>query len=82
MVYEAVYYSGEGDLGAYLLLDGVEGATPELALQLNVARLTQRVIDEFGLDNDASTHRHIQESLYVLRPDALVSIRTLEKMIG
>ena len=80
MVYEVVYYEGDMNVPSYVLIGQVEGNTPEQALASNIDTLTQQIVDEFDLSDDDATRRKIQETLYVLRPDALVSQRTIERM--
>ncbi|MCC7162810.1 MAG: hypothetical protein IT331_09990 [Anaerolineae bacterium] len=79
MVYEAVYYDGNSDFAGYVLIDGVEGDTPEQALAIHIDSLTSQVIEMYGFEDSASTRNSIQKTLYLLRPNGLVSLSSLER---
>ncbi len=77
-LYEAVYYDGWGMYPAYYLLGQLaEGMTPEDALRQSLPRLIAEVRRMFQLDGEISDEK-IQETLYVIRPDGLVSVRCIE----
>jgi hypothetical protein len=76
--YEAIYYDGWGT-PAYHLLDSVEGESPEQALRDNLPHLTAQVRELFGLSRDDVPDEDIQETLYVIRSDGLVSVHNLER---
>ncbi len=77
-LYEAVYYDGWG-IPAYYLLHSVDGESPEQALRDNLQRLTAQVRELFGLSPDDVPDDKIQETLYVIRSDGLVSVHNLER---
>ncbi len=75
--YEAVYYNGWDTPPAYYLIGGAEGESPEQALRLNLRRLTTEVRDMLSLSPDDLSDEKIQETLYVIRGDGLVSTRDM-----
>ncbi len=75
MLYEVLFYDGWGDMPAYYLLDGVEGDTPEQALAASLERITEEVRDRFNLQADDASDERIQETIYLLRENGLVSVR-------
>ncbi len=77
MLYEVLFY--DGDIPAYYLLDGVEGDTPEQALAANLERITQEVRDRFNLQKDDASDERIQETIYLLRENGLVSVRDVAR---
>lgn len=77
MIYDAVWYNGGIDQPGYFLVEPVEGDTPEEALLNNLDALTEQVRDMFFLDD--WTDRRIQETLYVLRDDAVVSLYSIHR---
>ncbi len=80
MVYEVLYFSGWGEVPTYYLVDSAEGDTPEQALAENLNQLTQKVRKEFGLSTSDVRDEIIQETLYVLRADGLVSVRDVKRL--
>ena len=75
MVYEVLYYDGWGEWPAYYLIGEAEGESPEEALESNLQRLTTEVRERFSLSPDDSRDEQIQEAIYVLRNNSLVSIQ-------
>lgn len=71
-LFEVLFYDGHAEPPAYYLLEGVEGESPEQALQANLTELTQRVRSHLHLCAEVPDLR-IHQSLYVMRPDGLVS---------
>ena len=76
-LYEAVYYDGWITPPAYYLIGEAEGESPEQALQMNLRRLTAEVRDMLSLSPDDFSDEKVQETLYVIRSDGLVSTRNL-----
>ncbi len=79
MTFEAVWYNGWIDPPAYILLDEVEGDTPQQALLDNLERLTQQVRDICAMSKDDWDDYKVQETLYLLNGDEKVSTYTLER---
>ena len=71
--YEAVYYNGWLEPPAYVLIDFVDGDTPEQALTDNKDRLLEAVREMFSLE-DLSDYR-ILETLYIIRENGLLPAR-------
>lgn|GEM_PF-5512999 len=79
MFYEAVWYNGWIEPPAYILLEEVEGNTPEEALRDNLDRLTQLVRDIYRVDKEDWNDDDIQDTLYLLSNDRKVSLYTLQR---
>lgn len=77
MLYEAVWYNGWIYPPAYVLLDEVEGDTPQQALQNNLAHLTQRVREIYSIEPEEWRDEKIQDTLYILKNDTKVSVDSL-----
>jgi hypothetical protein len=77
--YEAVWYNGWIEPPAYILLEEVEGNTPEEALRDNLDRLTQLVRDIYRVDKEDWNDDDIQDTLYLLSNDRKVSLYTLQR---
>lgn len=77
-LYDAVYYNGWG-VPVYYALDSVEGESPEQALQENLPRLTAKVRELFSISDDVPDEK-IQETIYVIRSDGLVSTHDLKRL--
>ena len=75
MLYEILLYDGWSSSPAYILLDGVEGETPDGALRDNIDGLIQKVRDRFCLSHDEVSDVRIRETLYLLKPDGLICAR-------
>lgn len=75
MTYEALFYDGWADVPAYYLIDGIEGRTAEDALANNLERLVQVARELLNLSPQVVSDIRIKQSMYVLRPNALVSPR-------
>jgi hypothetical protein len=72
--YKAVWYDDEAMYPCYYLLGiSVWGETPEDALIKNLQQLTSEVRNMLHLGDDISDDK-IQETLYVIRSDGLVSV--------
>ena len=82
MVYEVLFFDGWGTIPVYYLLDSVEGDTPEHALAANLKRITQQVRRQFGLPEGEVRDEQIQETIYVLRENGLVSMREVARVSG
>jgi len=82
MVYEVLFFDGWGTIPAYYLLGSVEGDTPEHALGANLERITQQVRRQFGLPEGEVRDEQIQETIYVLRENGLVSMREVARVSG
>jgi len=76
--YEAVYYNGWLEPPAYVLIDTIEGDTPEQAFQSHRQRLINVVREEFALE-DEPDHR-ILETLYIIRENGLLPARQITPM--
>lgn len=77
MIYEVLFFNGWGTIPAYYLLDSLEGDTPEHALAANLERIIQQVRRRFDLCEDEVSHEQIQEMIYVLRENGLISARSV-----
>jgi len=73
--YEAVYYNGWLEPPAYVLIDSVDGDTPEQALTDNKERLLEAVREMFSLEDDSDYH--ILETLYIIRENGLLPARQI-----
>jgi hypothetical protein len=73
--YEIVYYDGWSMPPAYYLIGEAEGETPELALRQHLAHLIGEVRNALHLPPDLVSDAKIQETLYAVRNDGLVSAR-------
>ncbi len=76
-MYEVLWFDGWGMHPAYYLLSGVEGESPEEALKEHLSEMIQEVRELFDLSPDEVSDEKIQETLYVLRSDALIPTRDL-----
>ena len=72
----------DGERPVYYLLDNVEGDTPEQALAASVERITQQIRRRFGLHEGEVSDGQIQETIYVLRENGLVSVRDVAGFRG
>ncbi len=79
MSYEAVWYNGWIEPPAYILLDEVEGDTPEQALLNNLDHLTQRVRRIYQIVKDEWDDDDIQESLYIFNYNDNMSVYKLKR---
>lgn len=79
MFYEAVWFNGWVDPPAYILLDEVEGDTPEQALLDNLDRLTQLVRDIYAMSKEDWDDEDVQETLYLLNNGEKTSTYMLER---
>ncbi len=79
MIYEALYYDGWDMPPAYYLVGEVEGDTPEQALAANLERITQQIREQLNLSDEVSDE-DIQETIYVLRENGLLSVQDLERL--
>ncbi len=79
MLYDAVFYNGWVEPPGYFLIDKVEGTTPEQALLENLAGITEKVRRMFYLTAQDTSDDKIQETIYVLRENALVSSQIIER---
>jgi len=77
MMYELLFYDGWSTIPAYYLVGGVEGETPEQALSVNLDWATRQVRSLLGLPQDTVSDERLQETIYVVRPDGLVSPREI-----
>ncbi len=77
-LYDAVFYNGWIEPPGYFLIDTVEGTTPEQALLENLAGLTEQVRRMFFEDDQDPSDNRLQETIYVLRANALVSTHSIE----
>ena len=59
------------------MLNGVEGEPPEEALRLNLEYLTGEARNVLGLSPEDISDEEIQETIYVIRSDGLVSVHDL-----
>ncbi len=75
MIYEVVFFDGWGMMPAYYLVQSVEGPTPEEALAANLEGITREIRRRFGLHESWVHDRQIQETVYALRDNGLVSLR-------
>ena len=82
MIYEVLFFDGWGTMPTYYLLDSVEGDTPEHALAATLERITQQIRRQFDLREDEVSDRKIQETIYVLRENGLVSVRDVAELRG
>jgi hypothetical protein len=80
MVYEVLFFDGWGAMPAYYLVESVEGDIPEDALAANLERITQQVRHQFDLRESEVSDKQVQETIYVLREDGLVSARDVALM--
>jgi hypothetical protein len=75
MIYEVLYFDGDGMVPAYYLISEVEGDTPEKALVNNLERVTREVREVFGLFTNDIPDVKIWEAIYVVRADGLMPAR-------
>jgi len=75
MIYEVVFFDGWGMMPAYYLVQSVEGPTPEQALAANLEGITREIRERFGLHEGLVHDKQIQETVYALRDNGLVSLR-------
>jgi hypothetical protein len=75
MVYEVLFFDRWGAIPAYYLIGSVEGNVPEQALSANLEQITQEIRRSFDLSEGEISDRQIQETIYVLRDNGLVSVR-------
>lgn len=79
MDYEVLFYNGWIDPPAYYLVASATGDTPEQALQKNLAEITRQVRRTFGLDRLDVSDARLQETIYLLRDNGLISARDTHK---
>ncbi|MBI5300925.1 MAG: hypothetical protein HY868_02220 [Chloroflexi bacterium] len=77
MEYEVLFYNGWVDPPAYYLVTAASGDSPEDALQKNLAEVTHEVRKLLGLDKQDISDVRLQETIYLLRADSLVPVRTV-----
>ncbi|HZP82522.1 MAG TPA: hypothetical protein VFB21_12860 [Chthonomonadaceae bacterium] len=73
-MYEAFYYEDYETPPAYRWIGEVEGESPEQALLQNLPQLIASARDLYGLSPEDFDDESIQDSIFVFRPDAVVSI--------
>lgn len=73
-LYEVVFYSGDEPVPAYYVVDQIACENVEEELKNKLARLTQRIRDMFGIEDDISNWK-IHEALYVLQEDGLIPVK-------
>ena len=78
MTYEVLFYNGWMDPPAYYLITSASGDSPEQALQKNLAKITRQVRKTFDLDKNDAADRRLQETIYLLRENGLVSARNFQ----
>ena len=64
-MYEVLYYQAHEP--AYVVIDNVEGVTPEDALLRNLPSLIRTVRERYYLDAESFSDESIMESLFVVR---------------
>jgi hypothetical protein len=74
VLYEILYYDGWSSPPAYILLDGINADSPEEALSMNVDQVTEQVREQLGISSEDVSDDKIQELLYVLRTNGLLSM--------
>jgi hypothetical protein len=78
MDYEVLFYNGWIEPPAYYLIASATGDTPEQALQRNLAELTRQVRKTFGLNSNDIPDARLQETIYLLRENGLISPRDIQ----
>jgi len=78
--YEAVYYNGWLESPAYVLIDVIDGDTPEQALEDHQQRLINAVREMLALEEEPD--RRILEALYIIRENGLLSARQVARLKG
>lgn len=82
MNYEVLFYDGWSTVPAYYLVGSVEGDTPEQSLEANIEQVTRQVRELLSLDDSDVSDDQIQETIYVLRENGLVSLQDVEGLSG
>jgi outer membrane lipopolysaccharide assembly protein LptE/RlpB len=77
-----LFYDGWSTVPAYYLVGSVQGDTPEQALEANIEQVTRQVRDLLSLNDSDVSDDQIQETIYVLRENALVSLQDVEGFRG
>ena len=80
MTYEVLFYNGWEPVPTYYMIGAIEGDSPVNALAANIARITRRVRILLRLREAEVPSRAIQQALYVLRENGLVSLRDVERL--
>lgn len=74
--YEILFFAGWGDMPAYYLVTFAEGTNPIEALEKSLPKAIAEIRRLFCLDDDI-TDEEIQNSIYLLKDDGLVSVTDL-----
>lgn len=82
MNYEVLFYDGWSTIPAYYLVGSVEGDTPEQSLEANIEQVTRQVRELLSLNDSDVSDDQIQETIYVLRENGLVSLQDVGGLSG